>query len=104
MSTPRTRPTDDSLAPHGGDGTVDAEFTVVNEFTAVRVRKILTRNGQRLEITSLRLDHHIRLDALALEGLTGRTKKRSPPTSTSRSAPRIPRPPKSEESNDQCCY
>ena len=70
MSTPRTRPTDDSLAPHGGDGTVDAEFTVVNEFTAVRVRKILTRNGQRLEITSLRLDHHIRLDALALEGLS----------------------------------
>ncbi|GCE43951.1 hypothetical protein Rhow_008249 [Rhodococcus wratislaviensis] len=70
MSTPRTRPTDDSLAPHGGDGAVDAEFTVVNEFTAVRVRKILTRNGQRLEITSLRLDHHIRLDALALEALS----------------------------------
>ncbi|PBC47044.1 dihydrodiol dehydrogenase [Rhodococcus sp. ACS1] len=34
------------------------------------MRKILTRNGQRLEITSLRLDHHIRLDALALEGLS----------------------------------
>ncbi|MFD9667125.1 dihydrodiol dehydrogenase [Rhodococcus sp. NPDC059968] len=70
MSTPRTHTKDDSAAPHAGDGTIDAEFTVVNEFTAVRVRKILTRNGQRLEITSLRLDHQIRLDALALEALS----------------------------------
>ncbi len=69
MSAPRTH-TNDSAAPHGGDGTVAVEFTVVNEFTAVRVRKILTRNGQRLEITSLRLDHQIRLDALALEALS----------------------------------
>lgn len=52
------------------DPRVDRELTIVNEFTAVRVRKILTRNGERLEIESLRFHGSTRLDALGLEGLT----------------------------------
>ncbi len=46
------------------------EIEVINEFAAVIVRKVLTRNGVRLEISSPRLGHSIKLDALALEGLT----------------------------------
>lgn len=58
---------------HQEAGVVAEELTVVNEFTAVSIRKILTRNGERLEIESLRFDGVIRLDALALEGLTWQT-------------------------------
>lgn len=43
---------------------------ITNEFATVRVRKVCTRNGQRLEIASLRLGYWIQLDALALESLT----------------------------------
>lgn len=52
---------------------VEFQTTVTNEFTSVRVRKIRTLNGERLEIESLRLDHSIRLDALVLESLTWRS-------------------------------
>lgn len=53
------------------DDPQDGEAIVVtNEFTSVRVRKIQTRNGERLEISSMRLPHSIRLDAMALESLT----------------------------------
>jgi hypothetical protein len=48
----------------------DDEIEVSNEFAIVSVRKVLTRNGARLEIHSPRLGHKIRLDALALESLT----------------------------------
>ena len=43
---------------------------VSNEFAAVTVRKVATRNGERLEIRSLGHDQAVRLDALALEALT----------------------------------
>ncbi|MQB00632.1 MAG: dihydrodiol dehydrogenase [Actinobacteria bacterium] len=46
---------------------------MTNEFAAVRVRKIETRNGTRLEISSARLGYTIQLDALALESLTWQT-------------------------------
>lgn len=45
-------------------------ITIGNEFTSVRVRKALTRNGERLEITSAKLGTKILLDPLELEGLT----------------------------------
>jgi hypothetical protein len=48
------------------------ELTITNEFTSVRVRKVSTRNGERLEISSLRVEHAVRLDALLLESLTWR--------------------------------
>jgi len=50
--------------------TEGAVIELVNEFALVRVRKVETRNGMRLEIESPRLSRSIRLDALALESLT----------------------------------
>jgi hypothetical protein len=46
------------------------EFGIVNEFAGVRIRKLRTRAGERLEIASLELGYSIRLDALALEALS----------------------------------
>lgn len=43
---------------------------VTNEFARVEVRRVWTRNGMRLEISSPRLGYCVRLDALALESLT----------------------------------
>ena len=47
----------------------DDWITIENEFTSVRVRKRLTRNGERLEIAAAG-GTSIELDALILEGLT----------------------------------
>lgn len=54
-------------------GVPGCDFMVVNEFAAVRVRKVRTRNGERLELSSPLLGHAIRLDALALEALSWQT-------------------------------
>jgi hypothetical protein len=43
---------------------------VSNEFATVLVRKVMTRNGARLEITSPKLGYHVYLDPLQLESLT----------------------------------
>jgi hypothetical protein len=48
-------------------------FDVANEFAHVKVRKVWTRNGERLEIAAPRLDYKIRLDPLELESLTWQT-------------------------------
>nr|WP_073358365.1 hypothetical protein [Rhodococcus jostii] len=70
----------------------------------MRVRKILTRNGQRLEITSLRLDHRIRLDALALEGLSWQNEDTISAYLDQPFGPEdAPTPPIGRE-NNQCCY
>jgi hypothetical protein len=64
----------DHHTPRDGDGDegveVVDELTIVNEFGLARVRKLRTRNGERLEIHSPRFGHTLRLDALALEGLS----------------------------------
>jgi hypothetical protein len=62
--SPEEQPHDDDVL------SVEHEFSVDNEFAGVRVRKIRTRNGERLEIQSAKLEYTIRLDALALEGLS----------------------------------
>jgi len=49
------------------------EMMIVNEFAAVRVRKVRTRNGERLELHSLKQDRTVRIDALSLESLTWRS-------------------------------
>jgi hypothetical protein len=50
------------------------EFTEIgNEFALVRFRKVWTRNGERLEIESVRRGTRIRLDAIELESLTWQT-------------------------------
>ncbi len=54
-------------------GVQGGAIEVTNEFASVSVRKIWTRNGARLEITSPRLGRRIHLDALALESLTWQT-------------------------------
>jgi hypothetical protein len=41
-----------------------------NEFTTVRVRKVLTRNGERLEIEAPKSGTVIQLDPIELESLT----------------------------------
>jgi hypothetical protein len=45
-------------------------FEIANEFARVWVRKRHTRNGMRLEISSLRTDSGVMLDAVLLESLT----------------------------------
>lgn len=45
-------------------------LVVANEFAEISVRRVLTRNGLRLEIRSPRLGRRVLLDALELEALT----------------------------------
>jgi hypothetical protein len=45
---------------------------IANEFAAVYVRKVHTRNGERLEIEAYRRGQLIRLDPLELEALACR--------------------------------
>ena len=51
-------------------GTVGEPLTVANEFTEVAVRRVDTRNGSRLLITSPKSGQWITLDALEVEALT----------------------------------
>jgi hypothetical protein len=48
----------------------DQQLTIANEFTTIRVRKVRTRNGERLEIRSPKLGFVTYLDPLELECLT----------------------------------
>lgn len=52
------------------DGAVGEPLTVANEFTEVVVRRVDTRNGSRLLITSPKSGQWITLDALEVEALT----------------------------------
>jgi len=45
-------------------------IVISNEFASVEVRKVATRNGERLQIRSLGKQTSVRLDAIALEALT----------------------------------
>ncbi len=45
-------------------------IVVSNEFATVTVRKVRTRNGERLEIRSAAQNRSVKLDAIALEALT----------------------------------
>jgi len=49
---------------------VGETITVANEFTEVTVRRVDTRNGSRLLITSPKSGQWISLDALEIEALT----------------------------------
>jgi hypothetical protein len=73
---PEPRPRVENLASadveREGDE-ADRDFELANEFTTVRVRRLQTRNGVRLEISSPRLGTAIRLDPVALESLTWQT-------------------------------
>lgn len=45
-------------------------IVIANEFGEVYVRKVYTRNGERLEIYTPKLGYRVHLDALDLESLT----------------------------------
>ncbi|MFL6558940.1 MAG: hypothetical protein ACJ8MO_22830 [Bacillus sp. (in: firmicutes)] len=47
----------------------EPEIRISNEFASIIVRKVRTRNGERLEIESPGLDLRIRLDALQVESI-----------------------------------
>lgn len=47
----------------------DDGFRIVNEFADVRVRKVLTGNGERCEIDAPRIGRKVLLDAVVLEAL-----------------------------------
>ncbi len=51
-------------------GAVGEPLTIANEFTEVVVRRVDTRNGSRLLISSPRTGRWITLDALEAEALT----------------------------------
>lgn len=52
---------DDTVRPVG------ESIGIANEFTGVQVRKVLTRNGERLEVTTPKSGHRVLLDAMQLE-------------------------------------
>jgi hypothetical protein len=52
------------------DGTIGEPLTIANEFTEVQVRRVDTRNGSRLLVTSPKSGQWITLDALEVEALT----------------------------------
>jgi hypothetical protein len=45
----------------------EGSFGIANEFTGVKVRKVITRNGERLEISTPKIGHRVLLDAMQLE-------------------------------------
>jgi hypothetical protein len=48
-------------------------FTIANEFALARVRKVYTRNGERLEIQAPKMGYKILIDPIELESLTWQT-------------------------------
>ena len=51
----------------------DGYIEIANEFALARVRKVRTRNGERLEISAPKQESKILLDPLQLESLTWQT-------------------------------
>jgi hypothetical protein len=62
---------DDDAGPNGpGDEPDGPVIVVANEFADVRVRRVRTRNGVRLEIFSPRRGTRVHLDAVELDLLS----------------------------------
>jgi hypothetical protein len=61
--------------PRGEERSGFASETIelANEYAVVHVRRVYTRNGVRLEVSTPRLGTSIRLDPLELESLTWQT-------------------------------
>jgi hypothetical protein len=53
----------------------DDYIEIANEYSLARVRKVRTRNGERLEISAPKQEKKILLDPLELETLTWQTKE-----------------------------
>ena len=63
-------PAEYSTAALPSDGGVDGPIVIANEFADVVVRRVRTRNGMRLEISSPRRGTRVHLDAVALDCLS----------------------------------
>lgn len=61
---------DDAAVTGSGDEPDESVIVVANEFADVRVRRIRTRNGVRLEIFSPRRGTRVHLDAVELDLLS----------------------------------
>lgn len=61
---------EDNAADGADSGT---SIQISNEFATIRLRKVHTRNGERLEIVAPRRGLRILLDAVELESLTWQT-------------------------------
>ena len=61
--------TDQHLADEDDELEIVEELSIVNEFGLARVRKLRTRNGERLEIHSPRFGHCVHLLHATLEQL-----------------------------------
>jgi hypothetical protein len=57
----------------GEGGATGPDLELINEFAEVRVRKVITGNGARLEIVAPRVGTSVRLCPLELEALTRAT-------------------------------
>jgi hypothetical protein len=55
------------------DVQIGEAFEIANEFAIVRIRRVLTRNGERLEIYSPKLGTRIHVDAVELESISWQT-------------------------------
>lgn len=60
----------DAAEPADAELVVVEEFAIRNEFAGVRIRKVRSRVGERLEIYSARYGRTIRLDATTLEAIS----------------------------------
>jgi hypothetical protein len=63
---------DEHASPDEGHLADRAEewFTIGNEFAFVKVRKVYTRNGERLQIHAPKMGFDILLDAIELEAIS----------------------------------
>ncbi|GAB2785348.1 dihydrodiol dehydrogenase [Streptomyces daliensis] len=64
---------EDGAAGEGADTDEGPAFQISNEFATIRLRKVHTRNGERVEIVAPRRGLRILLDAVELESLTWQT-------------------------------
>ncbi|MFI5541830.1 dihydrodiol dehydrogenase [Nocardia sp. NPDC051900] len=55
------------------DEQVGPALAIVNEFGAAWIRKVMTRNSERLKIYSPNLGYNVRLDAPHLEAISWQT-------------------------------
>lgn len=58
------------LPPPGDHDVTEASFSIANEFASVVVSKVRTRNGERIRISSPKLNREILLCPLECESLT----------------------------------
>jgi len=64
------RPEIGEVSEYPTNGSTDGPIIIANEFTDVVVRRVMTRNGMRLDIWSPKRGTRVLLDAVALDCLS----------------------------------